>query len=130
MTNAQGYYSFTVPAGTYTVTYGSVPSGYGNVVPSGTPGGNSESGNEGSYQQGGNPDQSHTNNTTVTVGAGQANWTIDFAFNPPGTTPPTALLDEAEPEMAVRFYLPWISSQHQVGASTEDAPASQGMAAP
>jgi hypothetical protein len=26
VTNSQGYYSFTVPAGTYTVTYGSVPS--------------------------------------------------------------------------------------------------------
>jgi hypothetical protein len=37
--DAQGYYSFTVPAGTYTVVYGSVPSSYGSVVPSSTPGG-------------------------------------------------------------------------------------------
>ena len=80
-TNAQGYYSFTVPGGTYTVTYGSVPSSYGNVVRSSTPGGSSESGNAGSYQQSGNPDQSHQNNTTVTVGAGEANWKVDFAFN-------------------------------------------------
>ncbi|MCX6042297.1 MAG: carboxypeptidase regulatory-like domain-containing protein, partial [Caldilinea sp.] len=82
-TNAQGYYSFTVAAGTYTVTYGSVPSSYGSMVPSGTPGGSSESGSEGGYQQNGNPDQSHQNNTTVTVGAGEANWTVDFAFTLP-----------------------------------------------
>ncbi|MBU6349568.1 MAG: hypothetical protein KGS73_05415, partial [Chloroflexi bacterium] len=82
-TDAQGYYSFTVSAGTYTVTYGSVPSSYGSVVPSSTPGGSSESGNEGSYQQSGNPDQSHQNSTTVTVASGEANWTIDFAFNLP-----------------------------------------------
>ena len=82
-TDAGGYYSFTVPAGTYTVTYGSVPASYGTLLPSGTPGGSSESGNEGSYQQSGNPDQSHANNTTVTVAAGEANWTIDFAFTVP-----------------------------------------------
>ncbi|MFN8489149.1 MAG: SdrD B-like domain-containing protein [Caldilineaceae bacterium] len=80
-TNANGYYSFTVPAGTYTVNYGSVPVSYGTVTPSSTPGGNSESGNAGSYQQSGNPDQSHTNNTTVTLAAGEANWHVDFAFH-------------------------------------------------
>ncbi len=81
-TNAQGYYSFTVPAGTYTVTYGSVPAVYGPVLPSNTPGGSSESGNAGSYQQPGNPDRSHTNNTRVTVAPGEANWHVDFAFHP------------------------------------------------
>ena len=81
-TSAQGYYSFTVTAGTYTVTYGSVASSYGNVVPSSTPGGNSESGNEGAYQEGGNPDQSHANGTVITVGPGEANWSMDFAFRP------------------------------------------------
>ncbi|MFM7175069.1 MAG: SdrD B-like domain-containing protein, partial [Caldilinea sp.] len=90
-TNAQGYYSFTVPAGSYTVLYGGVPSSYGNVVPSSTPGGNSESGSEGVYQEGGNPDQSHQNSTTVTVELGEANWTIDFAFNLAGTPTPVNL---------------------------------------
>ncbi|MFN8489126.1 MAG: SdrD B-like domain-containing protein [Caldilineaceae bacterium] len=79
-TDAQGYYSFTAPAGTYTVHYGRVPASYGAVIPSATPGGNRESGNAGSYQQSSNPDQSHVNGTTVTVAAGEANWHIDFAF--------------------------------------------------
>jgi uncharacterized repeat protein (TIGR01451 family) len=82
-TNAQGYYSFTVPTGTYTVTYGAVPPSYGAVVPSSTPGSNSASGNAGSYQQGGNPDQSRPQNSTVTISAGQSNWTMDYAFNLP-----------------------------------------------
>ncbi|MBU6351284.1 MAG: AraC family transcriptional regulator [Chloroflexi bacterium] len=43
-TDAQGYSSFTVPAGTYTVIYGS-------AVASGTPGGSSESSSEGSSLQ-------------------------------------------------------------------------------
>ena len=128
-TSANGYYSFTVPAGSYIVTYGSVPSSYGSVVPSSTPGGNSESGNEGSYQQGGNPDQSHQNNTTVTVGAGEANWTIDFAFNLPGTTAPTALPEESEPGITtVRFYLPLVSSNHQLGVAAESVPVLEEMA--
>ena len=38
-TNAQGYYSFSVPAGTYTVTYGTAPSG---TMASATPGGSTE----------------------------------------------------------------------------------------
>ena len=79
-TNNNGYYSFTVPVGTYTVTYGSVPAGYGLTTPSAMPGGNSESGNAGVYQESGNPDQSHVNNTTVTLTDGQANWHVDFAF--------------------------------------------------
>ncbi|CAN5605541.1 hypothetical protein BH10CHL1_BH10CHL1_03290 [soil metagenome] len=81
-TNTAGYYSFTLPVGTYTVSYGSVPSIYGAVVPSATPGGNTESGNAGLYADSSNPDQSHANNTTVTVTDGQANWHVDFAFHP------------------------------------------------
>ncbi len=82
-TNVNGYYSFTVAADTYTVTYGAVPAGYGVVVPSATPGGSSESGNAGSYAEGGNPDQSHTQNTLVTLAAGETNWHVDFAFSAP-----------------------------------------------
>jgi len=85
-TNAAGYYSFTVAAGTYTVTYGAIPASYGSVVPSSTPAGNTESGNAGSFAQSGKPDQSHANNTTVTVAAGQANWHVDFAFTPASAT--------------------------------------------
>ncbi len=81
-TNAQGYYNFTVPVGVYTVTYGNVPSTYGAIAPSATPGGNTESGNAGVYAEGSKPDQSHGNNTTVTVMDGQANWHVDFAFHP------------------------------------------------
>lgn len=77
-TDASGYYSFTLPAGTYTVTYGAVPPVYGTVLPSATPTGNSASGNAGAYQ-GGN-DLSRPQNSTVTLSAGQANWTMDFAF--------------------------------------------------
>ncbi|MFN8489124.1 MAG: SdrD B-like domain-containing protein [Caldilineaceae bacterium] len=80
-TNSLGYYSFTVLAGTYAVTYGSVPASYGVATPSATPGGSSETGNAGSYQQSGNSDQSHANGTTVTLTDGQANWHIDFAFH-------------------------------------------------
>jgi uncharacterized repeat protein (TIGR01451 family) len=82
MTDASGYYSFSVPAGTYTVTYGTVPAVYGPVKPSATPGGNNESGNAGSYAQSGNPDQSHVQNTTVSIADGEANWHVDFAFTP------------------------------------------------
>ncbi|MFN8489134.1 MAG: SdrD B-like domain-containing protein [Caldilineaceae bacterium] len=80
-TNAAGYYSFTVPANvTYTVHYGSVPASYGNVVASSTPGGNRETGNAGSYQQSGNPDQSHAQDSAVFLQAGEGNWHVDFAF--------------------------------------------------
>jgi uncharacterized repeat protein (TIGR01451 family) len=81
-TDASGYYSFSVPAGTYTVNYGPVPAAYGPVVPSGTPAGATTSGNAGSYAQTGTPDQARPNGATVTVAAGQANWTMDFAFTP------------------------------------------------
>ncbi|MEZ4675059.1 MAG: SdrD B-like domain-containing protein [Caldilineaceae bacterium] len=80
-TDAAGYYSFTVPGDTYTVTYGTVPAGYGVVVPSSTPGGNRETGNGGAYQD--DADLSHENNTTVTVIGGEANWHVDFAFYAP-----------------------------------------------
>jgi uncharacterized repeat protein (TIGR01451 family) len=80
-TNVNGYYSFTLPAGTYTVTYGAVPPTYGPALPSATPASNSASGNVGSYQ-GGN-DQSRPQNATVTLAAGQANWTMDYAFTAP-----------------------------------------------
>ncbi|NJM42702.1 MAG: hypothetical protein HC853_19180, partial [Anaerolineae bacterium] len=82
-TDAQGYYSFTVLAGTYTVTYGSVPPSYGNVAPSATPASSSTSGDAGSYREPGNPDQSRPQNSTVTLTAGQSNWTMDYAFNLP-----------------------------------------------
>ncbi|MCW1967785.1 MAG: hypothetical protein KIH69_006660, partial [Anaerolineae bacterium] len=76
-TDASGYYSFSVPAGTYTVTYGPVPGAYGAVVASSTPLGGSASGNAGSYAGGG--DQSRPQNSTITLAAGEANWTMDFA---------------------------------------------------
>jgi uncharacterized repeat protein (TIGR01451 family) len=79
-TTVQGYYSFTVPAGTYTVTYGVVPASDGTVAPSSTPGGHQEDGPAGVYGESGNPDQSHLKATAVTVGAGEANWRVDFAF--------------------------------------------------
>ncbi len=81
-TNAQGYYSFSVPAGTYTVTYGAMPLAYGLVLPSATPGSGTLSGNSGSYAEGGNPDQSHPQGTVVTVDETEANWQVDFAFTP------------------------------------------------
>ncbi len=94
-TNGSGYYSFTVSGGTYTVTYGAVPSIYGVVLPSATPGGATESGNAGVYQESGNLDQSHPNNTVVTVAAGEANWHVDFAFYLFVPTPtPTATATE------------------------------------
>ncbi|MBX3010759.1 MAG: hypothetical protein KF832_04595 [Caldilineaceae bacterium] len=83
LTNVDGYYSFIVPAGTYTVTYGTVPATYGLVVPSDTPGGNYESGNAGFYSEPGDPDRSHAQHTRVTVASGEANWHVDFAFSPP-----------------------------------------------
>jgi hypothetical protein len=107
-TTAQGYYSFTVAAGTYTVTYGSVPAFYGDVVPSNTPLGNSASGNAGLYQEPGNPDQSRPQNTTVTVGSGEANWTIDFAF----TRDPTAVMllsFRAVPENDSSLRIEWVT---------------------
>ena len=80
-TDALGYYSFTVPANvTYTIHYGPVPAIYGNVIASATPGGNAESGNAGSYQQSGNPDLSHAQDTTIYLKTNQANWHLDFAF--------------------------------------------------
>ncbi|MFN8488963.1 MAG: SdrD B-like domain-containing protein [Caldilineaceae bacterium] len=82
-TNSAGYYSFSVPAGTYQVTYGVVPASYGPLTPSRTPGGASESGNAGFYAETGQPDQSHANGTTVTVSDGEANWHVDFAFHAP-----------------------------------------------
>jgi hypothetical protein len=69
-TTAQGYYSFTVAAGTYTVTYGSVPAFYGAVVPRNTPLGNSASGNAGLYEEPGNPDQSRPQNHLSPPGLG------------------------------------------------------------
>ncbi|MEZ4615165.1 MAG: SdrD B-like domain-containing protein [Caldilineaceae bacterium] len=81
-TNAAGYYSFTVPGDTYTVTYGSVPAGYGVVVPSTVISGTSESGNAGSYAETGDPDANHGQHTVVTVAAGETNWQVDFAFTP------------------------------------------------
>ncbi|MFN8489144.1 MAG: SdrD B-like domain-containing protein [Caldilineaceae bacterium] len=79
-TNANGYYSFTTPAGIYTVTYGSVPASYGTVVASSnTPGGNSEAGNVAATSRVA-PDQSHVNGTTVSLVRGEANWHVDFAF--------------------------------------------------
>ncbi|MEZ4707418.1 MAG: SdrD B-like domain-containing protein [Caldilineaceae bacterium] len=79
-TEAGGYYSFTVPAGSYVVTYGAVPSGYGAVTPSTVVSGTSAAGNAGSYAETGAPDANHGQNTTVTVAAGEANWHVDFAF--------------------------------------------------
>ncbi|MFN8489142.1 MAG: hypothetical protein U0350_16265 [Caldilineaceae bacterium] len=79
--NANGYQQLHDASSTYTVTYGSVPASYGAVTPSSTPGGNSEAGNAGVYAESGKPDQSHVNNTTVTVSDGQANWHVDFAFH-------------------------------------------------
>ena len=81
-TDANGYYSFTVDAGTYTVTYGSIPAVYGLVKPSSTPAGNIEIGNAGQYQQSGQPDQSHANGTSVTLAPAEANWHVDFALTP------------------------------------------------
>ncbi|MEZ4732232.1 MAG: SdrD B-like domain-containing protein [Caldilineaceae bacterium] len=81
VTDAAGYYSFTVPGGAYLVTYGEVPAAYGTVTPSAAPGGDSESGNGGAYQD--NADQSHENGTFVIVAGGEANWQVDFAFNAP-----------------------------------------------
>ncbi|MEM7127895.1 MAG: SdrD B-like domain-containing protein [Chloroflexota bacterium] len=111
-TNASGYYSFTVLADTYTVTYGSVPASYGTVVPSATPGGSSESGMAGSYQEAGNPDQSHTNGTIVTVGVGEENWHVDFAFN----EPPARFGDRV-----------WIESDTDGSANTGDLTPIVGM---
>ncbi|MEZ4675065.1 MAG: SdrD B-like domain-containing protein [Caldilineaceae bacterium] len=82
-TNAGGYYSFTVPADTYTVSYGAVPAQYGTVIVSAAPGGSSESGSAGSYAETGDPDMGHANNTTVTVATGETNWHVDFAFYQP-----------------------------------------------
>src|SRR5262249_2337798 len=79
--NAAGYYSFTVLPGTYTVSYGSVPGSYGITMPSSTPGGSSETGNAGSDQEMGNPDQSQQNHATVPLARGEANWHVDFAFH-------------------------------------------------
>ncbi|MEZ4615175.1 MAG: hypothetical protein R2867_06640 [Caldilineaceae bacterium] len=45
-----GYYSFTVPGDTYTVTYGTVPAGYGVVVRAARPVATNETGNGGAYQ--------------------------------------------------------------------------------
>ena len=60
-TDVNGQYTFTVPAGVYTVTYGAAPTG---TTPSVTPGG--------STVNNASPDnQSHSNNTVVTLGAGE-----------------------------------------------------------
>ena len=82
-TDAMGYYSFTVPADTYTVTYGTVPASYGAVVPSTVVSGTTESGDAGTYKEAGDPDANHGQDTVVTVAAGEANWHVDFAFNLP-----------------------------------------------
>jgi uncharacterized repeat protein (TIGR01451 family) len=107
-TDAQGYYSFTVAAGTYTVTYGSVPSTYGAVTPSESPLGGSASGNAGVYKESGNPDKSRPQNTVVTVGPGEANWTIDFAF----TQDPKAIIllsFRAVPEGESSLRIEWVT---------------------
>lgn len=80
-TDSNGYYSFTVAAGTYTVTYGALPAPYSGAIPSATPGAAALTGNSGTYQEAGDPDVSHPNGTTVTLVAGEANYEVDFAFN-------------------------------------------------
>ncbi|MFN8489714.1 MAG: SdrD B-like domain-containing protein [Caldilineaceae bacterium] len=77
-TDSTGYYSFTVPIGAYTVTYGSVPSSYGPVVPSATP--NSATADRTNL---GVDQQSRPNGTVVTLVAGDHIPTIDFAFRKP-----------------------------------------------
>lgn len=79
-TNSAGYYSITVPAGTYTVTYGTVPSTYGTVVASTTP--NSGVANRTNL---GTDQQSRPNQTVVTLVAGDNIPTIDFGFRQPRT---------------------------------------------
>ena len=79
-TNAAGYYSFTVLPGAYTVTYGSVPAGYGSPHPAARPVATARVAMPADIRQPGNPDQSHVNGTTVTLTDGQANWHVDFAF--------------------------------------------------
>jgi len=72
-TDINGYYTFTVPAGTYTVTYGLPPAGY---EASSTPGGGVVD-----AASGGN-DTSHSNSTVVTLNPSDIITTVDFAFNP------------------------------------------------
>lgn len=77
----QGYFSFTVPSGIYTVTYGTVPAGYGAVEPSTVVGAASLSGTKaGAYQD--DQDVTHPQDTTVTLAPGETNWNLDFAFTP------------------------------------------------
>lgn len=97
-TNSQGYYSFTVEAGTYTVTYGSVPVAYGTATASETPGGNQANGNAGQYQEPGKGDQNHANGTVVTLTDGQANWQLDFVFHAPQSA--LRLVKQVTPQVA------------------------------
>lgn len=95
-TDANGYYSFTVPAGSYIVSYGPMPAAYGDVVPSAHPGGNEESGNAGIYREV-LVDESHMQNTMVTLQAGEANWHVDFAFTVPLVTPTSSPIPSTTP---------------------------------
>ena len=97
-TNSQGYYSFTVEAGTYTVTYGSVPVAYGTATASEIPGGNQANGDAGHYQEPGKSDQNHANGTVVTLTDGQANWQIDFVFHAPQSA--LRLVKQVTPQVA------------------------------
>lgn len=97
-TDNQGYYSFTVEAGTYTVTYGSVPASYGTATASETPGGNQVNGDAGQYQEPGKGDQNHANGTVVTLTDGQANWQIDFVFHAPQSA--LRLVKQVTPQVA------------------------------
>ena len=72
MTDANGLYTFTVPAGVYTVTYGTAPAGYqastslgGSVITSSSTGDN----------------QSHANNSVITLNPSEVIMTVDFGFN-------------------------------------------------
>jgi uncharacterized repeat protein (TIGR01451 family) len=71
-TDSNGLYTFTVPAGTYSVTYGLPPIGY---QASSSPGGNLIS-----ATSGGN-DTSHANNSVVTLNPSDVITTVDFGFN-------------------------------------------------
>ena len=73
-TNSQGYYTFTVPAGTYTVTYGAVPAG---MLPSLAPNPSTAS-----AASPGTDQRSRPNNTVVTLLANDVISSIDFAFHP------------------------------------------------
>ena len=97
-TNSQGYYSFTVEADTYTVTYGSVPTTYGAIVASETPGGNQVTGDAGHYQDLSKIGQNYANGTIITLTDGQANWQLDFVFHAPQSA--LRLIKQVTPQVA------------------------------